>query len=235
MEKKANEVIVATRRARLAELIATHYKSQADFVAQSGQSQSEVSGMVGGTKSFGEKKARTIEMQCGLEPGWLDRHEGQAQVNLPGAMSVEAHDPDSEIFVPIPMVELRLSAGVTGFQTEPDRREGGTIGMRRSWIERTGLHAQKLIAVKVRGESMEPSLYEDDIVIINTADTRPIDGAVFAVNYEGEAVVKRFSRDAGEWWLTSDSPDQRKHHRKVCRGEACLVIGRVVRKESDRI
>jgi SOS-response transcriptional repressor LexA len=48
-------------------------------------------------------------------------------------------------------------------------------------------------------------------------------------------VIKRLARDAGDWWLTSDNPDQRKYHRKVCRGEACIVIGRVVRKESERI
>ncbi|MGK5080511.1 hypothetical protein [Janthinobacterium sp. HLX7-2] len=37
------------------------------------------------------------------------------------------------------------------------------------------------------------------------------------------------------WWLTSDNPDQRKYHRKLCRGNECLIVGRVVRKESDRI
>jgi len=78
-------------------------------------------------------------------------------------------------------------------------------------------------------------LYEDDIVIINTLDKKPVDGAVYAFNYEGEAVVKRLSRDAGQWWLTSDNPDQRKYHRKLCQSNACLVVGRVVRKESDRI
>jgi phage repressor protein C with HTH and peptisase S24 domain len=82
---------------------------------------------------------------------------------------------------------------------------------------------------------MEPSLYEDDIVIVNTLDTKLVDGAVYAFNYEGEAVVKRLARDAGQWWLASDNPDQRKYHRKLCQGGACLVIGRVVRKESDRI
>lgn len=144
----------------------------------------------------------------------------------------EQDDPD---FIQIPMVTLRLSAGVSGFQTEPDQREGGTLGMRRNWVERSGLNPASLIAIQVKGDSMEPSLYENDIVVINTFDKRPVDGAVFAVNYEGEAVVKRFSRDAGDWWLTSDNVDQRKHHRKVCRGEACIIIGRVVRKESDRI
>lgn len=155
------------------------------------------------------------------------QHEGYQQVT-----AAETDDPD---FVQIPMVELRLSAGVTGFQTDPDRRDGGTLGMRRSWIERSGFNPAKLIAIQVRGDSMEPSLYANDIVVINTADTQPVDGQVFAVNYEGEAVVKRMVRDAGEWWLTSDSLDQRKHQRKVCQGDACIIVGRVVRKESDRI
>lgn len=170
-----------------------------------------------------------------VDPNWLLYGDNWGAMGVPGAAQVVTSDPDDPEFVQIPMVKLRLSAGVTGFQTEPDRREGGTLGMRRSWVERSGLNPAKLIAIQVKGDSMEPSLYENDIVVINTADTRPVDGAVFAVNYEGEAVVKRFSRDAGEWWLTSDSPDQRKHHRKICRGEACIIIGRVVRKESDRI
>jgi len=154
---------------------------------------------------------------------------------IAGAMAVRIAEKDDPDFVQIPMVKLRLQAGVTGFQTEPERRDSGTVGMRRNWIDRSGFNPSSLIGILVKGESMEPSLYEDDIVVINTADKSPVDGAVFAVNYEGEAVVKRLSRDAGEWWLTSDNSDQRKHHRKICRGDACIIIGKVVRKESDRI
>jgi hypothetical protein len=62
-----------------------------------------------------------------------------------------------------------------------------------------------------------------------------VDGSVYAFNDEGEAVVKRLSRDAGQWWLTSDNSDQRKYHRKLCNKGDCLVIGKVVRKESDQI
>jgi phage repressor protein C with HTH and peptisase S24 domain len=151
------------------------------------------------------------------------------------SMSVRVVERDDPEFVQIPMVKLRLEAGVTGFQTEPDRLDGGTLGMRRNWLERNHFDPAKLIAVQVKGDSMEPSLYEDDIVVINTGDTKLIDGSVYAFNYEGEAVVKRLSRDAGMWWLTSDNPDQRKYHRKSVHGNECIVIGRVVRKESDRI
>jgi phage repressor protein C with HTH and peptisase S24 domain len=151
------------------------------------------------------------------------------------AMPVRAAANDDADFVQIQMVKLRLSAGITGYQAEPEERDGGTLGLRRAWIERHGLNAAHLIAILVKGESMEPSLYEDDIVIVDTLDTKPVDGAVYAFNYEGEAVVKRLTRDAGQWWLTSDNPDQRRYHRKLCKGAECLLIGRVVRKESDRI
>jgi phage repressor protein C with HTH and peptisase S24 domain len=80
---------------------------------------------------------------------------------------------------------------------------------------------------------MEPTFYEDDIVVINLADKKPVDNGVFAVNYEGEAVVKRLSRDAGQWWLMSDNPDQRKYYRRICKGTECIIVGRIVRREGD--
>jgi len=178
----------------------------------------------------------TAQAAIGCSATWLATGEGPMKVGQTGPlMSVRAVDKDDPDFIEIPMVKLRLQAGVTGFQTEPDRRDGGTMGMRRNWILRNGYDPAKLVAIQVKGESMEPSLYEDDVVVLNTIDTKLVDGQVYAFNYEGEAVVKRLSRDAGEWWLTSDNLDQRKHPRKICRGDACIVIGRVVRKESDRI
>lgn len=158
-----------------------------------------------------------------------------ASASVSNALRVVAAEGDDDGFIQIPMVKLQLSAGITGYQAEPERRDGGTLGMRRTWLERNQYSPSHLIAIYVKGESMEPSLYAGDIVVINTLDTKLVDGAVYAFNYEGEAVVKRLARDAGQWWLTSDNVDQRKYHRKLCQGGECIVIGRVVRKESDRI
>jgi phage repressor protein C with HTH and peptisase S24 domain len=152
-----------------------------------------------------------------------------------GASRVQAVERGDPAYAHIKKVKLRLSAGVTGFQADPEFDSGGTVALDPRWLARHGFAPDRLIAIKVKGESMEPTLYEDDLVILNTADTQMVDGAVYAFNYEGQAVVKRLSRDAGEWWLTSDNPDQRKYHRKLCRGGDCIIIGRVVRKESDHI
>ena len=81
---------------------------------------------------------------------------------------------------------------------------------------------------------MEPGLYDGDVVVVNTEATTPKDGCVFAVNYEGEMVIKRLVRDAGSWWLCSDNPDQRRYPRKVC-DEHCILIGQIVHKQSERI
>lgn len=187
----------------------------------------------------GMSKSGMIQAQSilGCSASWLATGEGMMTLGapVPGAMAVRLADPDDAEFIQIPMVTLRLQAGVTGFQTEPDRRDGGTLGMRANWVKRNGYSPAALVAIQVKGASMEPALYEDDIVVINTADRRPVDGEVFAVNYDGEAIVKRMMRDSGMWWLASDNPDQTKYHRKSCRGEECLIIGRIVLKESSRI
>lgn len=80
------------RRVRLAQLISERYNSQADFVSSTGENQGEVSGLLK-TKSFGEKKARKIEVKAGLPIGWLDV-QNDAQLggadSRPGARSESA-------------------------------------------------------------------------------------------------------------------------------------------------
>lgn len=188
----------------------------------------------GGIQEIAGVRLTKICEVLNISPGQLLHGRDASNGNFAGAKTVYVAEEDDPSFVEIPMVKLRLQAGHTGFQTEPEEGDG-KLGMRREWVEKNGFDPTSLIVTQVRGESMEPTLYEDDIVVINLRDKKLVDGKVYAFNYEGEAVVKRLSRDAGEWWLTSDNSDQRKYHRKICRGDACLVIGKVVHKESDRI
>jgi phage repressor protein C with HTH and peptisase S24 domain len=142
---------------------------------------------------------------------------------------------DSPGVVQIRRVKLRLSAGIVGFSVDPDDEVGQAFNLEEDWIARNRYNPDDLIAIEVTGESMEPRLYRGDLVVVNTADKTPADGQVFAVNYEGEAVIKRLTRDAGHWWLTSDNPDQRRFPRKLCDGAGCLIVGRVVLKKSENI
>lgn len=172
-----------------------------------------------------------------VTPDWLlhgvvdQQPDGPAAVS--GAMDVAVEDEDSSAFYQIPRVELKLQAGINGVRTEPDSSEGGRAPLSRVWVDERGFDAARLIAIRIKGESMEPTLYGGDTVYVNLADRRLVDNAVYAVNYEGEAVVKRLARDAGQWWLMSDNSDQRKYHRRVCKSGDCEIVGRVIRRESE--
>jgi phage repressor protein C with HTH and peptisase S24 domain len=148
-------------------------------------------------------------------------------------MPVRVVDDDHPEFVKIPKVKLRLSAGIQGFQTDPETYDGSTVSVHHNWILRNGFTRENLMAMRVKGESMEPTLYEDDLVIINLADKRMVDGQVYAINYEGEAVIKRLVREGGQWYLYSDNPSPR-YGKRSCQGAECIVIGKVVKREGER-
>lgn len=154
----------------------------------------------------------------------------------PLAKVVGLHDEDNHPdAVRIRKVKLHLSAGIAGFAVEHEEEDTSPIFFRLDWLASRGFKPESLIVLGVKGASMEPGLFDGDSVVVNTADTTPRDGDVFAVNYEGEAVIKRFVRDAGIWWLSSDNPDQRRYPRKECSGDTCIIIGKVIHKQSERI
>lgn len=196
-----------------------------------------VKSSTGAPRGVGDKLARKLEVGCGKEEGWMDRpHSPAALMALaPGAKRVRAVAPDDPSLTQIMKVKLTVQAGITGFQVEPEHYDGETQGVPTKWILKEGLSRDALLAITVKGESMEPALYDGDVIVVNTRDSSLVDGAVYVVNYEGEVVVKRLQRDAGQWWLTSDNADQRKYHRKLCKGAECILIGKVIRKESTHI
>lgn len=174
----------------------------------------------------------------GCSANWLDTGEGEMLVSgadpaFPGAIRIVPLDENSPDLYKIPKVKLKLQAGVTGFQTEPDPTDGGTMGLSKAWVDRRGFNPAQLVGIDVKGESMEPTFFEGDTVVVNLCDKKLVDNGVFAINYEGEAIVKRMTRDAGQWWLSSDNSDQRKFYRRACIGKDCIVIGRVVRREGE--
>lgn len=167
-----------------------------------------------------------------ISPAWLETGKGAKHPNQSGKNIIEIDD-DSEFFA-IKRVDLKISAGISGYAVEYLNGERSPIFFRRDWIEKNGYDADQLHAIAVKGESMETSLHGGDLVVINTADTKHLDGEVYAINYEGELVIKRMHREAGEWFLSSDNPNKRRFPNKICHEET-LIIGRIIYKQSEKI
>lgn len=131
-------------------------------------------------------------------------------------------------------VAIKAQAGVSGYAVEYMNDDGPPIVFRRDWYTMHNYQPEKMLALRVAGESMVPSLYAGDLIVVNSAQVEPKDGIAFVVAYEGEITVKRMVRDDGLWWLSSDNQDQRRYPRKKCNGET-QIIGEVVYRQTERI
>lgn len=184
-----------------------------------------------GISSDGMLKAQKL---IGCNANWLATGVGTMRNDRNMSETTAVYLVGNPQYPSIRRVALHLQAGVTGFTVENDPEDAEPIVFRKDWFTRHGYQPSKMIAMTVRGDSMEPGLFDGDTIVINTAQTEPKDGAVFAINYEGEPVVKRMVRDGGQWWLASDNQDQARHPRKIANGTA-IIIGQVVHRQSERI
>ena len=229
-----------------------------EAIDDSGQSQSAIARAIGVTPQaitkamkFGHLAKHHVGNFCrftGVNEAWL--LEGvPPKIRQPGAASegravdqarrgsdreLNEDDPVSTEFVGVRRLKIKISAGVTGYTVDYEIKDEPPIFFREDWVASRRLSADDLVGLKVSGASMEPGLYDGDSVVINTRDIEPRDGEVFAVNYEGELVIKRLKRDGGDWWLASDNTDKRRYPDKRV-SEGVILLGRVVHKSSERI
>lgn len=202
-------------------------KIPAEFAREVGISKSALSQIEdGSTKTLKHETALGMQRISGYRADWIATGRGSKK-----AKPTEGE----EVGYPIRNARLKLSAGISGYAIDYlDEREGRPLFFGDEWFKKRGFSPEKLIATKVGGPSMEPGLHDGDTVVINLADTKPVDGEVFACNFEGEMVIKRLKRDAGEWWLSSDNSDKRRYGDKRCT-EDVFILGRIVVKNSERI
>jgi len=201
--------------------------TQAQLAAKVGLAQSAIGNIEAGTRGYGASILLIAEA-LKTEPGFL-------QMMSRATRSPEPIPLDSNPEYPaIRKVKFKLSAGASGFGVDYEGEDHQPIVFGKYWYEVNKLRPEALFAVRVANGSMEPGLHNGDIVVVNTLSTQPKDGTVFAINYEGEMVIKRLIRDEGEWWLHSDNPDQVRYKRKRMHGD-CFLIGEVIQKQSMHI
>lgn len=127
--------------------------------------------------------------------------------------------------VEVRRVVLRLRAGASGFDTEPDMDVLEPLALPASMVRAAKANLAALLAVRVRDRGMEPMFFEDDWVVIDTADRAVRNGEVFAVNWNGEACIYQLVNRGGQWYLNSINPQFGPINIK---SGHCNIVGRAV-------
>lgn len=133
-----------------------------------------------------------------------------------------------ESTVLVTRVDVQLSAGNGKETWYIEEKE--PLPFQADYIRRLDAKPKNLVAAKVRGDSMEPRLFDDDTVIVDRSDTRvPANGGVFALVYAGELLVKRlFQLPDGSIKVVSDNRDRYEPFVAAADDlQHILIIGRV--------
>lgn len=132
---------------------------------------------------------------------------------------------DDGAFTAIRRVMLQLRAGAENYDTVPDMTVAAPLLIPTDVVRALRADPQRLLALRVRDMGMEPMLFEDDWVVIDTSDTKRRNRDVFAVNWNGEACVQQLVERGGQWYLSYTNPDFKPIN---VRSGQLSIVGRVV-------
>lgn len=144
---------------------------------------------------------------------------------------------DGADYAHIPLHDALLAAGA-GYDNSAGQVVDH-IAFRRDWLERLGVTASGVRLARVQSDSMQPTMWAGDLLMIDTTKTEPMirrrDGAdqrrspIYALIDGGDARVKRVERPSADtMFLISDNPDFAPELRQGCDIQTIKIVGKVV-------
>ncbi len=113
-----------------------------------------------------------------------------------------------------PDVMAHKVAASLGDGAVPDEwAEAHKLKFRAESLARKRLRPASLAVCYGRGDSMLPRIRSGDAILFDRSDTKPKDGALFVLSYDGGLYAKRLIEIGGKWFIESlnkDDPKWRK-------------------------
>ena len=184
--------------------------------------------------SLGEDLLSGVDPTDALENAKMDTaltdSEVQSGYRAP-ADSSEAVVPYSE-FADIPMAKTRLAAG-SGELVYEDGVRDQRYSFRNDWLRRV-CNPSGAILFHADGPSMEPTIRDGGIVLVDTTDTIFRDDKVFAIRQGDYVKIKRLRHGPDmQIVISSDNPNKEKFQDELVAEEDLYIIGRAIWQASE--
>ena len=207
--------------ARFAALKATNGMTKAQFAKEfkvpGGASM--ISQNTSGTRpiSLAQAKAYMLGFGCTLE---------EISPALAAQLPAKSQESSEEDFADVVHLDVSVAAGhgsVPHFEEEL-----GTLKFRRDFLKSIGVSEAKAVVVTAKGASMEPTIPDGSVLLVNRANREPRANAIYVFHLRGNGlVVKRVVKSNGQWVARSDN-DDRDAFPDFAFDEGATLIGRAV-------
>lgn len=176
--------------------------SQKEFGKDNGiGSQGAVGNYLNGHSALNLEAATAFALALGCKIRDFSRRlalEAQKVAEASGLMS-------EDDFAPVP--RLTVSAGAGPGRINSVVEEDGALQFRREFLRSISLRPENAAIINIRGGSMEPTIKDGAVVLVNRSDTSYRDGYIYAFVHGDEMLVKRFKSKKGVPVATSDNGD----------------------------
>ena len=182
-------------RDRIIERVKSVNINQAGIVKLTGASKGTVNQWVSGkiepSKKFDKQLARALltttdYINYGIKPE--DNQDAGSRIESANLWNGSAKITQEEVEV-FYYMDINLAVGAT-ISSEVC---GGDLKLRFSvaTLNQCGVKPDQAVCVKVHGNSMEPRIFEGDMVGVNKGDSNISDGKVYVINHDGLLRIKR--------------------------------------------
>ena len=191
----------------------------AEFAADIGVSASGLNKWIAGTTEPGLSNLIKIAKARNVTVGWLatgvDGFDASEVAGLEGDV----------VMIPRFPVHLSAGSGAEGSEAEPS----GHVAFDVAWVRTVlNISPSSLAIVEVSGDSMEPTLHDKDLVLIDTSAKSIQADGVYAIRDGERLMVKRLQRLLGGRILVrSDNPAYADHELSPENTESIEILGSV--------
>ncbi|MDO5631104.1 MAG: LexA family transcriptional regulator [Paracoccus sp. (in: a-proteobacteria)] len=154
--------------------------------------------------------------RLGLDPDWLMTGA------YPALPPVEI---DGSAFSQVQMYEAQLAAGAGALNSSEEVI--GNLAFRTDWLRREGVTPGAASLVRVRGDSMEPTLRDGALVLVDHKNRDAARKGIYALRIGDDVLVKRLQQQGDVLLINSDNPAYDSRVLSGHNAEQVEIIGRV--------
>lgn len=158
------------------------------FAKKIGMSEAVIRDYLSGKTYPSLNRLAIIAQKCDVPVEWLATGKGECRL--------------------IPEAEIRGAIHIPFHQLNATVQQVATIEsipFDISLIKHHGFNADDLIAIWAKGDSMESTISNNDILIINKTSCKPLDGYLYAVQYDDQISIKRIQNQGCNLALLCDN------------------------------
>ena len=191
---------------------------------------SQVRHLSAGGKKITPEIASNIEKTTGISAAWILLGIGEMFDKPSGSLSKAFEDDKGSRYAVSYYPNIKAAAG-NGYFND-DESEIEIISLPKAVVT-MNVKSGKIDAIRVHGDSMNPTIRENDIIFVSTQDIEVQDNRIYVLRYDDEIRVKRIFKRRGEKILLRSDNTIYPDEEVSTQDKDIQILGKVIYNMAD--